>query len=64
MDIHNLKISATLLVALHLFNGSSNSTISEIANLFIIFSTSNCMNLVIIDILCLYHGLGYRVKMT
>ena len=53
MDIHNLKISATLLVALHLFNGSSNSTISEIANLFIIFSTSNCMNLVIIDILCL-----------
>ena len=31
--------------ALCLFDGSSNSTISEIANLPIIFSTSNCMNL-------------------
>ena len=45
VDIHHLKTSATPLVALHLFDGSSNSTISEIANLLIIFSTSNCMNL-------------------
>ena len=45
VDTHHLKTSATSLVALHLFDGSSNSTISEIANLPIIFSTSNCMNL-------------------
>jgi len=45
VDIHHLKISATPPVALHLFDGSSNSTISEIANLPIIFSTSDCMNL-------------------
>jgi len=45
MDIHHLKTSATLPVALHLFDSLSNSTISEIANLPIIFSTSNCMNL-------------------
>ena len=45
VDIHHLKTSATPLVALYLFDGSSNSTISEIANLPIIFSTGNCMNL-------------------
>jgi len=45
VDTHHLKTSATPPVALHLFDGSSNSTISEIANLPIIFSTSNCMNL-------------------
>ena len=45
MDTHHLKTSATPLVTLHLFDGSSNSTISKIANLPIIFSTSDCMNL-------------------
>ena len=45
MDNHHLKTSATPPVALYLFDGSSNSTISEIANLPIIFSTSDCMNL-------------------
>ena len=45
VDTHYLKTSATLLVALYLFDGSSNSTISEIANLPIIFSTGDCMNL-------------------
>ena len=41
---HHLKTFATPPVALCLFNSSSNSTISKIANLSIIFSTSNCMN--------------------
>ena len=45
VDTHHLKISATPLVALCLFDGSFNSTISEIANLPIIFSTGDCMNL-------------------
>ena len=45
VDTHHLKISTTLLVALCLFDGSSNSTISKIANLSIIFSTSDYMNL-------------------
>ena len=45
VDTHYLKTSATPPVALHLFNSSSNSNISEIANLPIIFSTSDCMNL-------------------
>ena len=45
MNIHYLKTSTTPLVALRLFDGSSNNTISEIANLPIIFSTSNCINL-------------------
>jgi len=45
VDTHNLKTSATPLVALCLFDSLSNSTISEIANLLIIFSTNNCMNL-------------------
>jgi len=45
VDTHHLKISATSLVALCLFNGSSNSTISKIANLPIIFSTGDYMNL-------------------
>jgi len=40
-----LKTSATPPVALHSFDGLSNSTISEIANLPIIFSTSDCINL-------------------
>ena len=45
VDTHHLKTSTTPPVALRLFDGSSNNTISEIANLPIIFSTSNCMNL-------------------
>ena len=45
VDTHHLKTSTTPPVALHLFDGSSNSTISEIANLPIIFSTGDCMNL-------------------
>jgi len=45
MNIHHLKISTTPLVTLHLFDGSSNSTISEIANLPIIFPTGDCINL-------------------
>ena len=45
VDTHHLKTSTTPLVALHLFDGSSNSTISKIANLPIRFSTSDCMNL-------------------
>ena len=45
VNTHHLKTSATPLVALYLFDGSSNSTISKIANLPIIFSTGNCMNL-------------------
>ena len=45
VDTHHLKTSTTPPVALHLFDGSSNNTISEIANLFIIFSTGDCMNL-------------------
>ena len=45
VDTHHLKTSTTPPVALHLFDGSSNSTISKIANLPIIFSTGDCMNL-------------------
>ena len=45
MDTYYLKISITSLVALHLFDSLSNSTISEIANLSIIFSTSDYINL-------------------
>ena len=45
VDTHHLKTSATPLVALCLFDGSSNSIISKIANIPIIFSTGNCMNL-------------------
>jgi len=45
VDTHHLKTSTTPLVALCLFDGSSNSTISEITNLPIIFSTGDCMNL-------------------
>ena len=45
MDTHHLKTFATSPVALCLFDGLSNSTISEIANLPIIFSTGDCMNL-------------------
>ena len=45
VDTHYLKTSTTPPVALHLFDGSSNSIISEIANLPIVFSTSDCINL-------------------
>ena len=45
VDTHHLKIFKTPPVALCLFDSSLNSTISKIANLPIIFSTSNCMNL-------------------
>jgi len=45
VNTHHLKTSTTPPVALCLFDGSSNSTISKIANLPIIFSTGNCINL-------------------
>ena len=45
VDTYYLKISAIPLVVLHLFDGLSNSTISETANLLINFPTSDCMNL-------------------
>ena len=45
VDIHHLKTSATPLVTLCFFDGSLNSTISQITNLSIIFSISNCMTL-------------------
>ena len=45
MDTHYLTTSATPLVALSLFDSSSNSTISKITNLSIIFSTSDYMDL-------------------
>ena len=45
VDTHHLKTSTTPPVALCLFDGLSNSTISEIANLPIIFPTGNCINL-------------------
>jgi len=45
VDTHHLKTFTTPLVALCLFDGSSNSTISEIANLPIIFSTGDYINL-------------------
>ena len=45
MDTYHLKTSATPLIALCLFNSSSNDTISKIVNLPIIFTTSDCMNL-------------------
>ena len=45
MNIHHLKISTTPPDTLHLFDSSSNSTISEIANLPIIFPIGDCINL-------------------
>jgi len=45
IDIYYLKTSATSLIVLYLFNSLLNSTISKIANLLIIFSTSNYINL-------------------
>ena len=45
VNTHHLKISATPLVALHLFDGPSNSNISKIANLPIIFPIGDCINL-------------------
>ena len=45
VNTYYLKTSTTSLVAFHSFNGLSNSTISEIANLSIIFSTSDYINL-------------------
>ena len=45
VDTYYLKTSATPPVVLCLFDGSSNNIISEIANLPIIFSTGDCMNL-------------------
>ena len=63
MDTYHLKTSATPLVALRLFDGLSNSTISKIANLSIIFSTGNCMNLdfyvTLLDYSC-FLVLGYN----
>ena len=45
VDTHHLKTFTTPPVSFCLFDGLSNSTISKIANLPIIFSTSDCMNL-------------------
>ena len=45
VDTYHLKTSITPLVALHLFNELSNNTISEIANLPIIFPTGDCITL-------------------
>ena len=65
MDTHHLKISTTLSVALCLFDGLSNSTISEIANLPIIFSTGDYMNLDFYIILCYeLRSLGLDNKTT
>ena len=56
VDTHHLKTFTTPSVALHLFDGSSNSTISEIANLPIMFSTSDCMNLDFYVLLSIFAG--------
>ena len=45
VNTHHLKTSATPPVALHSFDSSSNSIISEITILFIILPTSDCINL-------------------
>ena len=45
VNIHHLRTSTTSPVAPCLFDGSSNSTISKIANLPIIFPTSDCITL-------------------
>ena len=45
VNTYYLKTSATPPVALCLFDSSSNSTISKITNLPIIFLTGNCINL-------------------
>jgi len=45
VNTHYLKISATPQVVLYLFDSSSNSIISETANLSIIFPTDNYINL-------------------
>ena len=45
VDTHHLKTFATPPVALHLFDGLLNSTISKIANLPIIFFTGDYINL-------------------
>ena len=45
VETHYLKTFATPPVALCLFDSSSNNTISKIANLPIIFSTGDCINL-------------------
>ena len=56
VDTYRLKTFTTSLVALYLFDSSSNSTISKITNLFITFPTSNCMNLyfyiILLDFSC------------
>jgi len=63
VDIHHLKTSATPPVTLHLFDSSSNSTIFKIANLLIIFLTSNCIALdfyvTLLDFSC-FLVLGYN----
>ena len=45
VDTHHLKTSATLPVILCLFDGLLDNIISKIANLLIIFPSSNCINL-------------------
>jgi len=63
MDTHHLKTFATPSVALCLFDSSLNNTISKIANLPIIFSTGDCMNLdfyvTLLDSFCSF-VLGYN----
>ena len=62
-DTYHLKTSATLPVALYLFDEPSNNNISKIANLSINFSTSDCMNLefyvILLDSSC-FLVLGYN----
>ena len=45
MNTYHLKTFVIPLVVLYLFDGSLNNTISEIAELPIIFSTGNCITL-------------------
>jgi len=45
VNTHHLKTSTIPPVALYLFDSLLNNIISEIANLPIIFPTSDCMNL-------------------
>ena len=45
VDTHYLKTSTIPPVALHLFDDLSNNIISKIANLPIILSTGDCINL-------------------
>jgi len=45
MDIYNLKTSSILLIELCLFDGLSNSTISEVIAMLVVFPFGKYMNL-------------------